>query len=97
MVMDRKRAEKVSKALADTTRLSILEAICARKEMTCSDIVGLQRITPATVSHHLKILADAGLIECQRQGPFVRSHAVGRTIDQYMQFLGRVSQRKQSR
>jgi ArsR family transcriptional regulator len=97
MVMDRKRAEKVSKALADTTRLSILEAICARKQMICGDIARLEGVTPATVLHHLKVLADAGLIECQRQGAFVRSRAAGRTIDQYMQFLGRVTQRKQSR
>lgn len=61
--MDRKRAEKVSKALADGTRLSILDAICARKEMICGDIARLEGITPATVSHHLKVLADAGLIE----------------------------------
>ena len=54
-------------------------------------------ITPATVSHHLKVLADAGLIECQRKGPFVHSRAAGRTINQYMQFLARVTQHKQSR
>ena len=96
--MDRKRAEKVSKALADTTRLSILEAMYARKEMICAEIARLAGITPATVSHHLKVFADACLIECQRKGPFVHScAAAGRTIDQYMQFLARVTQRKQSR
>jgi DNA-binding transcriptional ArsR family regulator len=44
IVMDRKRAEKVSKALADATRLSILEAICARSEMICGDISRLEGI-----------------------------------------------------
>ncbi|MGH9543775.1 MAG: ArsR family transcriptional regulator [Terriglobales bacterium] len=34
--------------------------------------MSLERITPATVSHHLKILPDAGLIECQREGSYVR-------------------------
>jgi DNA-binding transcriptional ArsR family regulator len=95
--MERRRVEKVSKALADATRLSILEAICVRKEMTCSDIVSLQGITPATVSHHLRILADAGLIECQRKGPFVHSRATGRTIEQYMRFLARLTQHIDSR
>ena len=66
--MNRSKAEKISKALADATRLSILEAIFAKKKVTCTDLVNLQGITPATVSHHLKVLADAGLIECQRQG-----------------------------
>jgi DNA-binding transcriptional ArsR family regulator len=75
--MDRRRGEKVSEALADATRLSILEAISPREEMTCRDIASLQGITPATVSHHLKLLADAGLIKCQRSGPFVNSRATG--------------------
>ncbi len=95
-VMDQKRAEKVSKALADATRLSILEGISARKEMTCGDIARLQGITPATVSHHLKVLADAGLIKCQRAGPFVNSRATGRTLQQYIRFLARMTRHKQS-
>ena len=95
-VMNRKRAEKVSKALADATRLSILEAISARKEMTCGDIASLQGITPATVSHHLKVLADADLITCQRVGPFVNSRATGRTLQQYMRFLARMATPNQS-
>ena len=95
--MDRKHAEKVSKALADTTRLSILEAICARKEMICSEIVNLQGITPATVSHHLKVLSDAGLIECQREGSYVHSRATVGAIEQYMRFLARLTRYKESR
>lgn len=95
--MDRSKAEKISKALADATRLSILEAICAKKQMTCTDLVNFQGITPATVSHHLKVLADAGLIECQREGPFVQSHAVEKTIEEYVRFLSRLTAHKSSR
>jgi ArsR family transcriptional regulator, arsenate/arsenite/antimonite-responsive transcriptional repressor len=95
-VMDRRRAEKVSKALGDATRLSILEAISARKEMTCGDIASLEGITPATVSHHLKVLADAGLIKCQREGPFVNSRATRGTLQQYMRFLARMNRQKRS-
>ena len=73
--MDRSGIEKISKALADKTRLRIFEAISASKCMNCGEIVSLRGITPATVSHHLKILSEAGLIECSRQGQFV--HSVG--------------------
>jgi hypothetical protein len=66
--MDRRRAEKVSRALADATMLSILEAISARKEITCGDVASLQGITPATVSHHLKVLADAGSDQVSARG-----------------------------
>jgi ArsR family transcriptional regulator, arsenate/arsenite/antimonite-responsive transcriptional repressor len=63
--MDRAHIERISKALADETRLLIFEAISKSDEMNCGEIVSLRGVTPATVSHHLKILADAGLIESQ--------------------------------
>jgi ArsR family transcriptional regulator len=69
--MDRSEIEKISKALADETRLRIFEAISATKRMTCGDIVSMRGVTPATVSHHLKILSEAGLIACHREGQFV--------------------------
>src|SRR5580765_3448707 len=69
--MERSQIEKISKALADETRLMIFEAISRKKQMNCGEIVSLQGVTPATVSHHLKILNEAGLIECRREGQFV--------------------------
>ena len=89
--MDRTDIERISKALADQTRLMIFEAIAKHKGMNCSDIVNLRGVTPATVSHHLKILSDAGLIECRRQGQFVRSHAVTERIEEYSRALSRLS------
>lgn len=90
-LMDRTRIEKISKALADATRLLIFEAIAGNKAMNCSDIVNLRGVTPATVSHHLKILSDAGLIECRREGQFVRSRAVPDAIQEYSRALSRLS------
>jgi ArsR family transcriptional regulator len=67
---------KISKALADETRLRIFEAISATDHMNSSEIVLIRGVTPATVSHHLKILSEAGLIICRREGQFVYSKAV---------------------
>src|SRR5258707_3536587 len=78
--MERSRIEKISKALADQTRLKIFEAISARTEMNCGEIVAMRGVTPATVSHHLKILADAGLIQCLRQGQLVHNPAVPQAL-----------------
>jgi ArsR family transcriptional regulator len=81
--MDRSAVEKISKALADSTRLRILEAIAAAHRMSCGELVALRGVTPATVSHHLKILNEAGLIVCRREGQFVYSRALPETIAAY--------------
>ena len=92
--MERARIEKISKALADATRLMIFEAISTKKEMVCSELVALRGVTPATISHHLKILADAGLIECRRRRQFVHNRAVPQTISQYSRALARIARGK---
>ena len=85
--------EKISKALADRTRLRIFEAISAG-EMTCGELVAMRGVTPATVSHHLKILSEAGLIACRRQGQFVHSEAVPETLAAYMRALAKIARGK---
>ncbi len=89
--MDRSEVEKISKALADTTRLKIFEAISASRHMNCGEIVSMRGVTPATVSHHLKILSEAGLIACHREGQFVYSRSVPETIAAYTRTLGRIA------
>jgi ArsR family transcriptional regulator len=85
--MERAQVEKISKALADETRLMIFEAISSCKDMNCGQIVAMRGVTPATVSHHLKILAEAGLIESRRHGQFVRNCVIPETVDEYTQAL----------
>jgi ArsR family transcriptional regulator, arsenate/arsenite/antimonite-responsive transcriptional repressor len=92
--MDRARIEKISRALADQTRLMIFEAISRCKEMNCSELVSLRGVTPATVSHHLKVLSDAGLVECRKQGQFVHNRAVPETLAEYARALSRLSKGK---
>jgi ArsR family transcriptional regulator, arsenate/arsenite/antimonite-responsive transcriptional repressor len=95
--MYHKQIEKISKALGDQTRLRIFEAIASRSDMTCGDIVQLQGVTPATISHHLKVLSDAGLIECVKQGQFVHSRVVQRAIMEYTSALTSLAGRKRKR
>jgi ArsR family transcriptional regulator len=89
--MDRSEIEKISKALADETRLRIFEAISSNHRMTCGDIVSMRGVTPATVSHHLKILSEAGLIACRREGQFVHSRAVPERISAYARALAKIA------
>ena len=89
--MDRAEIEKISKALADETRLRIFETISATGHLNCGEIVSMRGLTPATVSHHLKILSDAGLIACRREGQFVYSEAVPETIAAYSRALAKIA------
>ena len=81
--MDGANIERISKALADETRLLIFKAIANNNEINCSKIAALRRVTLATVSHHLKILSHVGLIECRRQRQFVHNRAVPEMIENY--------------
>jgi ArsR family transcriptional regulator len=92
--MMRAKIELISKALADKTRLRIFEAIGSCDGMNCGEIVSMRGVTPATVSHHLRILAGAGLIECRRKGQFVYSKANPSTLEEYTRALSALTRKK---
>lgn len=56
-----------AKALADETRQKIMHICCCR-QLSVNDIVEQTGVTQPTVSHHLKILRDAGLVDVERRG-----------------------------
>ncbi|MGH9776331.1 MAG: ArsR/SmtB family transcription factor [Candidatus Acidiferrales bacterium] len=91
-----KEMVKISKALGDPTRLRIFEAIAAEKEMSCQKLLGLESLTPATISHHLKVLSEAGLIESRREGQFMHIRANPETMRHYTHSLARLSRHKQT-
>jgi ArsR family transcriptional regulator len=95
--MDSANIERISKALADETRLLIFEDIAGNKEINCSKIAALRKVTPATVSHHVKILSATRLIECRRHGQFVYNRVVPQTIEDYARALWRLSQAQNNR
>lgn len=92
--MDRKKIERISKALADETRLRIFEAISSREDMNCSQIVSMRGVTPATVSHHLHVLSDADLIECHREGQFIHNKANRKTLRQFTKALEQLGRKR---
>src|SRR5689334_15269445 len=58
------------KAAGEASRLRLL-ALCARQELSVSDLAEAVRQSEPRVSRHLKILCDAGLLERMRQGQWV--------------------------
>jgi|SRR6516165_4823849 len=81
---------KISKALADPTRLKIYEKIAAHPDTICGALVEDFGLSPATVSHHLRVLSEAGLIETRRDGQFVHNCALLETMKKYTQSLARL-------
>jgi len=66
--MDDRRFMRIAKALADPTRFSILERIAVEPDVACQLLIEEFAVTPATMSHHLKALGDADLVEMRREG-----------------------------
>lgn len=63
--------ERVLRAVADRHRLKIIDLLMGRDEAICvCDFVGPLGLSQPTVSHHLKRLADVGLLERERRGSF---------------------------
>lgn len=58
-------------ALADPVRLKLLSLLSASGEMCSCDLVGPLAKSQPTVSHHTKILAEAGLITGDKRGRWV--------------------------
>ena len=69
--MDADQFQRVAKALADPRRFEILEHIAQQGEVGCQRLCGCFPVRQATISHHLKELASAGLVESRRDGQFV--------------------------
>jgi ArsR family transcriptional regulator len=69
--IDDQQISLISKALADPKRFEILQRIAqAEVAPTCSCVRDWTGLAPATVSHHLKELDEAGLINMERRGKF---------------------------
>jgi len=65
-------AAKLFKALADETRLAILRQLREQGEVCACDFLACCELAQPTVSHHLKVLREAGLVKADRHGLWVR-------------------------
>jgi ArsR family transcriptional regulator len=67
-IMDDGELLRVLKALAHPKRFRMVQEISAAGELSCGEIAGKFPVAQPTISHHLKILTDAGVLEVRREG-----------------------------
>jgi DNA-binding transcriptional ArsR family regulator len=77
-------------ALADPVRLSIVRQLSACDECCVCDLEACGRVSQPTVSHHLRVLREAGVIRAEKRGTWVyysldpdaveRLQALGRSL-----------------
>jgi ArsR family transcriptional regulator len=69
------------KALADPTRVAIVNRLSTATEVCVCDLTATFELSQPTISHHLRILRDAGLIEAERHGTWAYYRLVPEAIE----------------
>jgi ArsR family transcriptional regulator len=77
------------KALGDPIRLRLLSLIAAKAgaEVCVCDLTAAFDVTGPTISHHLRVLREAGLIDCERRGTWVYYWVIPGALAQLSQVL----------
>jgi ArsR family transcriptional regulator, arsenate/arsenite/antimonite-responsive transcriptional repressor len=82
--MSAEQAETVAtllKALSDPVRLRLMSMIAAVDEACVCDLTTPFNVSQPTISHHLKVLREAGLVDSERRGTWVWYRARRAALD----------------
>lgn len=89
--VDRARAERlatVAKALGDPIRLQLIDVLRKHAGKVCvCELVPLFDVSQPTLSHHLKKLRDAGLVDSERQGLWAYYYVLPERLDELAGWL----------
>jgi ArsR family transcriptional regulator len=78
---------QIARALGDPNRLAIYTQIAQHDELFCGEMHAKHTISAATLSHHLKVLADLGMITSRKDGLNVYYRTVPEKLTSYMKYL----------
>ncbi|VBB06454.1 arsr-type transcription regulator hth motif [Lucifera butyrica] len=79
----------IFKALGDDTRLEIIKMLIGREMCVCDILAGSNKSQPA-VSHHLKILKQAGIVSDTREGKWIYysiNPTAFNTVEEYLKSM----------
>ncbi len=82
---------QVLKALADPTRLRLVSLVAAHEgdEACVCELTGPVGLSQPTVSHHLRVLVDAGILQREQRGKWAYFRIVPGALDALAGILGR--------
>ena len=78
---DAQTAARFFKALADPTRVAIVNRLAAVEECCVCDLNAAFDLSQPTISHHLKVLRDVGLVESTRRGTWAYYRLVPEALE----------------
>jgi ArsR family transcriptional regulator, arsenate/arsenite/antimonite-responsive transcriptional repressor len=89
--VERQQAERMAvlaKAIADPVRLQLVDVLRKHAGKVCvCELVPLFDLSQPTVSHHLKVLRDAGIVDSERQGLWVYYYVLPGALDELAGWL----------
>jgi ArsR family transcriptional regulator, arsenate/arsenite/antimonite-responsive transcriptional repressor len=71
----------VFKALGDPTRVAIVSRLASGEKCCVCDLTDVFELSQPTISHHLRILREAGLVDSERRGTFAYYWLVPEAIE----------------
>jgi ArsR family transcriptional regulator, arsenate/arsenite/antimonite-responsive transcriptional repressor len=90
------REAELFKAIADSYRLRIVATLALADPVCVCDFTGALPLNQPAVSHHLRILREAGLVTCQRRGTWVYYALAADALDRIEAAVGLVFRPKVS-
>jgi len=85
--MDFNDFNRVSKALSDHNRVLMLIEAAKQEWIEYSDLLLTFNLSQPTMSHHIKILRDAGLLVIKKDGTRIRCSLGYQVIDEFNHYL----------
>jgi ArsR family transcriptional regulator len=82
---------RLFQALADPTRLAIVRALAGAAEVCACDFSTCCDVRQPTVSHHLKVLREAGVVEAERRGTWIYYRLAPAAVERLRGLAGELS------
>ncbi|MBR5636459.1 MAG: winged helix-turn-helix transcriptional regulator [Pseudobutyrivibrio sp.] len=88
--MTREEIANICKAMSDTNRLRIIEMLTSGEKCGCELLDELQ-VTQPTLSHHMKVLSDCGLVSSRKDGKWHHYTIRHECFAEYIEYIAAVS------